>query len=283
MLAEARSRQRAHLVDEPLLPHPVDALLRCAHRARRAGCRGRRGPTGSTSVGSGSARDERLARDLDDLQRAHDAAAVGRQDRLGGRRVHLGAGAHAVARARPSASSASSRARTSGSVPGKRRSSSTADTYRPLPPTTIGTAAARADPVDRPPAPAPGTPPRVTACDGSHTSTRWCGTPPRSAGVGVAVPMSIPRYTCIESVPTISAGRPTRLRDLHGQRRLAGRCRPDDGEERASRAHGRQAEHDARAWRTVPSLPGRLGRVARRGCGAPRARGRRRDGAVRRR
>ena len=28
---------------------------------------------------------------------------------------------------------------------------------------------------------------------GSSTSIRWCGTPPRSAIVGLAVPMSMPR------------------------------------------------------------------------------------------
>ena len=39
---------------------------------------------------------------------------------------------------------------------------------------------------------------------GSATSIRWCGTAARSAAVGLAVPMSRPRYTCIESIDTIS-------------------------------------------------------------------------------
>src|ERR1700761_9038900 len=38
----------------------------------------------------------------------------------------------------------------------------------------------------------------------SQTSSRWCGTPRRSAGVSLAVPMSIPRYSCIESALTTS-------------------------------------------------------------------------------
>ena len=37
-------------------------------------------------------------------------------------------------------------------------------------------------------------------------SIRWCGTAARSAGVGLAVPMSMPRYTRAESTLTISAG-----------------------------------------------------------------------------
>ena len=33
---------------------------------------------------------------------------------------------------------------------------------------------------------------------------QWWATSARSAGVGLAVPMSMPRYTCIESTDTIS-------------------------------------------------------------------------------
>ncbi len=95
-------------------------------------------------------------------------------------------GAPAVSR------SASRRPRMRGSVPGNRRSSSTADTYSPLPPTTMGTApreateamAARACSWNSA---------TVTGWAGSQTSMRWCRTPPCSAGVGVAVPMSMPR------------------------------------------------------------------------------------------
>ena len=39
---------------------------------------------------------------------------------------------------------------------------------------------------------------------GSSTSIRWCGTPQVSSFVTFAVPMSIPRYTCMESALTIS-------------------------------------------------------------------------------
>src|SRR3954465_11161692 len=38
------------------------------------------------------------------------------------------------------------------------------------------------------------------------TSMRWCGTALRSAALGLAVPMSRPRYTCAESIDTISRG-----------------------------------------------------------------------------
>src|SRR5688572_5785956 len=38
-------------------------------------------------------------------------------------------------------------------------------------------------------------------------STRWCTTRARSASVGLAVPMSIPRYTMAESTLTIWAGK----------------------------------------------------------------------------
>ena len=40
--------------------------------------------------------------------------------------------------------------------------------------------------------------------EGSATSMRWCGTPCISSGVGLAVPMSMRRYICIESAETIS-------------------------------------------------------------------------------
>ena len=39
---------------------------------------------------------------------------------------------------------------------------------------------------------------------GRARSSRWCGTSARSAAVGLAVPMSMPRYTCIESTETSS-------------------------------------------------------------------------------
>ena len=40
---------------------------------------------------------------------------------------------------------------------------------------------------------------------GSITSIRWCGIPPRSASDGLAVAMSIPRYNVIESSANTSA------------------------------------------------------------------------------
>ena len=65
--------------------------------------------------------------------------------------------------------------------------------------------------------------------DGSATSTRWCGTTARSETVGFAVPMSIPRYTCIESSETISTS-PARRRDLQRERGLARGGRADERE-----------------------------------------------------
>ncbi len=44
----------------------------------------------------------------------------------------------------------------------------------------------------------------VNSSAGSTRSSRWCGTARCSAGVGLAVPMSMPRYTCMESTVTIS-------------------------------------------------------------------------------
>src|SRR5688500_20041039 len=45
----------------------------------------------------------------------------------------------------------------------------------------------------------------VNGSVGSTTSIRWCGMPPCSTAVGLAVPTSIPRYTCIESTLRTSA------------------------------------------------------------------------------
>ena len=44
----------------------------------------------------------------------------------------------------------------------------------------------------------------VNSSAASTRSSRWCGTARCSAGVGLAVPMSMPRYTCMESTVTIS-------------------------------------------------------------------------------
>ncbi len=70
------------------------------------------------------------------------------------------------------------------------------DEQRPL--------AARFDVGDRGRGPRPAS--RVTdhSSLGSATSIRWCGTAARSATDGLAVPMSMPRYTCMESSETIS-------------------------------------------------------------------------------
>ena len=90
------------------------------------------------------------------------------------------------------ARSRSSRARTAGSVPGNSNSSTMARMYRAEPPTTTGTTprsrqsamAARASRWNSA---------TVAVSCTSMMSIRWCRTPPRSARVGLAVPMSIPR------------------------------------------------------------------------------------------
>ena len=53
---------------------------------------------------------------------------------------------------------------------------------------------------------------RPTSSAGSATSTRWWTTTERSHSLGFAVPMSIPRYTCIESSDTISTSPSSRAR-----------------------------------------------------------------------
>ncbi len=88
--------------------------------------------------------------------------------------------------------SVSSAARTSGSVPGNARSSTTARRYRTVPPDSN---------TPRPRARASAIASRHSAwkratlngSEGSATSMRWCGTRARSSGVGLAVPTSIPR------------------------------------------------------------------------------------------
>ena len=126
--AQAAVLQRAHLVDQPAPPHPLDprrdpgvedvaghveADLDGGQRvgARRAASPGTGRPVSST-----------------DLEGAHDPPAVGGQDRGGGRRVDARRAGRAARPAPTAASSASSRARTAGSVGGISRPSSTART-----------------------------------------------------------------------------------------------------------------------------------------------------------
>ena len=98
---------------------PRVELARCRGRGRAARCRSAAGP------GRGHGRGERAAGQLDDLQRAHDPAAVAGQDRGRGDAGRARPAGRAARRA-DAASSASSRARMSGSVPGNSRSSRTA-------------------------------------------------------------------------------------------------------------------------------------------------------------
>ena len=149
---------------------------------------------------------------LDDLQRADDPAPVRRQDRDGrgrGERREPG-----VQRPRARTRRARPRAglRTAGSVPGNCRSSSTARTYSPEPPTSTGVTPPARQPVDR----CPGQP--LVPGDAGRLARR----PRRRAGDAViaaalgrraslAVPMSMPRYSCIESALTTSP--PSRLGD----------------------------------------------------------------------
>ena len=128
---------------------------------------------------------------------------------------------------------------------------------------------------------------------------------PRRSPIGsFAVPMSMPRYSCIASALTISAAPPRRrqrLGEVERQRRLAGAGRADDRPDAAgprSRSHpdaqGRQAERDglrpprrrrpARARRrTRPACGPRRRRRACGGSAAARRRERRRAGGTARR
>ena len=87
--------------------------------------------------------------ELDDLERAHDPPRVARADRRR-RRPGRAAASSACSARDPSASTrASSRARTSGSVPGNSMWSSSARTYSPEPPTATARRAAPVDLVER--------------------------------------------------------------------------------------------------------------------------------------
>ena len=87
--------------------------------------------------------------------------------------------------------------------------------------------------------------------DGSATSTRWCTTSDRSARVGLAVPMSRPRYTCIESSETISTS-PADSRNRQGQCRLARRGRADEREVSRHTATTGMRTRRRRPARTTP-------------------------------
>ncbi|OEI67234.1 hypothetical protein Cus16_3135 [Curtobacterium sp. ER1/6] len=171
---------------------------RCTTRAARQGrgADGRRGVTTSDRLAISTARTRRRG-----LRTSTSAAA---------------AGSRARSRARSafgpcSACSRSSSARSSGSVPGNARSKRTAETYRPLPPTSTAVP---------PPAVIRSTSARASrwyaatlaSSVTSSTSSWWCTMPRRSSSDSFAVPMSMPRYSCIASALTISAGRPASRR-----------------------------------------------------------------------
>ena len=77
----------------------------------------------------------------------------------------------------------------------------------------------------------------VTSSEGSARSIPWWGTSARSAAEGLAVPMSMPRYTCIESTETSSVAR-VAAGQGEGQGRLPRRRRPDDGDGRQTATTG---------------------------------------------
>ena len=162
-------------------------------------------------VDAGTERRERPAGELDHLERAHDAPPVaGLHAR---RRDRIELGQPVVRTGEPGVSVRGGVERIAHRLIGRRDlevvdhgahvETGAAHEQRPL--------AARFDVGDRgaprPACAAPTTPPT-----GSATSTRWCTTSARSAGVGLAVPMSRPRYTCIESSETISTSPDARAR-----------------------------------------------------------------------
>ena len=140
--------------------------------------------------------------------------------------------ARAYARRGPSASRSRPRARRAprGPRPGTRGRRSTARTYRPVPPTSsarwprasMSAIAARASAWNRADRPLLG---------GSATSIRWCGTAARSAGVGLAVPMSMPAVH-LHRVERDDLDVAERSRHVERERRLARRGRADEREVR---------------------------------------------------
>ena len=126
--------------------------------------------------------------------------------RLHARRRRPGRGGEAVVEAATVAVAASSSARTLRPTAGG-SSVDDARRYRPVPPTSSGRWPRR---VDLAAMPGRGRGDEVGDGEvvvGSTRSRPWWRTSARSAGVGLAVPMSMPRYTCIASTTTISTSR----------------------------------------------------------------------------
>ena len=103
--------------------------------------------------------------------------------------------------------SAAIRARTAGSAAGMASSpSNSALKYSMVPPTSSGLRPrACISPMSR--VASATNMAALYACSGSRMSIRWCGTAASSAADGLAVPMSMPRYTRAESTLMISTGR----------------------------------------------------------------------------
>ena len=76
---------------------------------------------------------------------------------------------------------------------------------------------------------------------GSSTSIRWCGTRARSAAVGLAVPMSMPRYSVMESTAMISAL--SAVGQVEGEGRL-----PGPGRAGQDRGRWRRVKWSRRVW-----------------------------------
>ena len=200
------AEQPRHLVEQAgshHLVHPRVDALRPAPVAATAG-RSARTAIGGYGVEPGTERAERPAAAERNLERAHDAPRVGRLHPRRRHRVELGELARAAPRRPRASASASSSARTSGHSPGHvHRVGRAPRRYSPVPATSSGRRAAAGDVVERR-ASAAANSATVNSSPGSTRSRPWCGTAARSAAVGLAVPMSMPRYTCIASTATIS-------------------------------------------------------------------------------
>ena len=201
--------QRAHFVDQARRAHRVEALARSARPARGAS---NSRPSIVTEIAGaayssmpGPERREPPPGELDHFERAHDAPPIaGLHARRG--RPDRARSSRAYARASPASSSAS---RVERVAHAPHRSAGSRGRRRP--PARRGRCRPRATPACRAPR-CRRSRPRAATCvrctdhssAGSATSTRWCTTSARSARVGLAVPMSRPRYTCIESSDTSS-------------------------------------------------------------------------------
>ena len=180
-----RRSRRAHM--------PVHPLRRSARRARPAS---RSRPTTTAGIVRprlGQLRAERAAGQLDDLQRPHDPPSVAGQDARPRPPGRAPASRACSAPAPTSASSVLQPGPDGGVGAGEVQLVEDGAHVQARPADEQRHGAGRAQPVDLGAGAVAGTRRPTPARRTCQRSSRWCGTPPRSASSGFAVPMSMPR------------------------------------------------------------------------------------------